>query len=273
MREDADPATVRLVAEEALALARSMEERDGPILRMARTYARLGYHREALDLAATVAPGKANSYALGNIAETLAEAGEIALARETASLGTGPAGVKQLLVRTLSVQIGRGDAAGAMRTFALLPASVDRESALRQATLGHHLDFQYRQWDSYIATALLDFADLVAEAGADPVTLRHCLLGDALAAGDLAIAARRLGRDRGRPLPAFDMENGRTVAPRSAPLPQPVVIRQLVRNLHCGYLFLIPKLHRNYTEPACVPPAESSPTAAVWPLAIAAGRR
>lgn len=202
LAEDADPATIRLIAEEALALARSVEERDEAVLRMARLYVELGYHREALALAAATAPSRGRGYALGDLAAILAEAGEIALARQTASLETGPEGVKQVLVAIMSVQIGRGDAAGAMVTFALLPAGVDPETAFRHATFEHRFNFQFRQWEPHIAATLLDFADMAAEAGVDPVELRHCLLGDALAAGDVATAARAwvaTGGDRHRP--------------------------------------------------------------------------
>ena len=191
MADDSDPATLRMIAEEALALAWSLEESDRISLRMmARVFARLGYYREALDLVADIPPGEWKDYGLSDIAETLAEAGEIALARETAFLATDPENTVYALVGIVTVQIERHDAAGASRTFALLPAGVNRESAVGSATIGYHLDFQFGQWDPHIAATLLDFADLVAEAGDDPFVLRHCLLGDALAAGDLAIAAR-----------------------------------------------------------------------------------
>lgn len=182
----------RELADEALANARRIvkdRDRDYAIRDMTKLFAELGDHEKATELAMVIGEEEIRTTGLWYIASALTRAGRIALARNIVTR-IPVHDERSFAVRSIMyIQLENGDAAGAIRTAALLPAGLKREEAIWHATFGHRLDFQFADWDPAIASTLLELADIMART-TFPDTIRYCLLGDALAAGDVVFASR-----------------------------------------------------------------------------------
>jgi len=183
----------RLV-EEALVNAQRISRdraRDYAIRDLAKILAEFGDHKEAIELVSTIGVGEIANNALGDIADIVARAGDFTSARDIAVQITDSDERVFALRRIMYTQLGQGNAAGAIRTATRIPVGSTREEAIFHAGFDHHHDFQFDSWNPAIAGTILKLADMMTGTGQNyPDLLRYCLLGDALAAGDILFASR-----------------------------------------------------------------------------------